>query len=291
MSSRDIPRFLANGTFSWGMLDYHYSESVPNDLLAPSSLESSNPWIVLGATLEHAKNGNHTPISALENLIHIEHPSSLLTRATLDLIGTAGTQNDLEILRSTMLHSEDYLAKEACRAACCAGCLSLVPSMLAAWGRMGSYSDRESISLRLSQLLEEWDGPIGSMRSSSDAEEPFSDAEYATVVQGRMQELRAKQVSEHVPVILGKLFGVATLAQYMYKLTQSGTEIKILRSMFYFLRHKFDASTGINCSGFFKDGEFQPLCATAILEEFLNDGAAEGYEEGVRYFFGHRIPE
>ena len=33
------------------------------------------------------------------------------------------------------------------------------------------------------------------------------------------------------------------------------------------------------------------LTAGAILEEFLNDEKSKRYEPGVRYFWGHRIPE
>jgi hypothetical protein len=58
-----------------------------------------------------------------------------------------------------------------------------------------------------------------------------------------------------------------------------------------FYRRRFEASTGIDCSGFYKDRNFQPLTAAAILEDFLESPEVARYEEGVRYFFGHRIPE
>jgi hypothetical protein len=53
----------------------------------------------------------------------------------------------------------------------------------------------------------------------------------------------------------------------------------------------FEAATGIDCSSFFDDGEFQPLAATAIVEEFLESGDPERFEPGVRYFFRNRIPD
>ena len=44
--------------------------------------------------------------------------------------------------------------------------------------------------------------------------------------------------------------------------------------------------------GFYgKAGKLQPLSAAAIVEEFLESRESEKYEDGVRYFFGHRIPD
>ena len=57
-----------------------------------------------------------------------------------------------------------------------------------------------------------------------------------------------------------------------------------------YLRQRFEASTGINCSDFYKQGDFQPLTAAARLEAWLESGAPDRFEPGERYFFGHKIP-
>ena len=58
------------------------------------------------------------------------------------------------------------------------------------------------------------------------------------------------------------------------------------------IRHKFEASTGINCSAFYKaDQSFQPLSAAAIAEDFLNSPRAAQFVDGMRYFFGHPLPD
>jgi len=58
-------------------------------------------------------------------------------------------------------------------------------------------------------------------------------------------------------------------------------------------RMTLEAFTGMDCSSFYKPdfGPLQPLTAAAIVEDFLESGEAEKYEPGVRYFFGHRIPD
>jgi hypothetical protein len=56
-------------------------------------------------------------------------------------------------------------------------------------------------------------------------------------------------------------------------------------------RRKFEASTGINCSAFYENRTFRPLTAASIIEAFLDSPGAADYEDGARYFFGHRIPD
>jgi hypothetical protein len=56
-------------------------------------------------------------------------------------------------------------------------------------------------------------------------------------------------------------------------------------------REKFEGATGIDCSPFFRGGRFQAAAAIAILEEFVSSKRSRDFREGVRYFFGHAIPE
>jgi hypothetical protein len=58
-----------------------------------------------------------------------------------------------------------------------------------------------------------------------------------------------------------------------------------------FWRRKFEASTGTNCMRFYGNGAIQPLEAAATVEDFLEGAEAGKYEDRVRYFFGHRIPD
>ena len=57
------------------------------------------------------------------------------------------------------------------------------------------------------------------------------------------------------------------------------------------LRRRFEPATGLDCSEIFADDTVHPLAAAAIAEEFLDSDAAARFEDGVRYFFGRRIPE
>jgi hypothetical protein len=299
-----LPQFIVDGTFSWGSLDYHFGKGRPANLDTPEALTSTEPWIILAATLERAKRGDHGPISRLEQLVRPDNQNALVTNIALELVGTAGGRDQLRLLETIMLHGEDYLAAEACGAASCAGSLSLVPSMLAAWTRTTNFRHRQTISLRLGLLLEEWDGPITTMEPAYESEKTqemeeedpeqeifATESQYTEIVKATVAEVRSRCSHDDSPVILGQPFGVVSLAKYMLDLVKSDIDPSALGSMFLFLRHRFDASTGIDCSRFFSQRKFQPLAATSILEEFLEGPEVEKYAEGDRYFWGHRIPD
>lgn len=90
--------------------------------------------------------------------------------------------------------------------------------------------------------------------------------------------------SEAAVVFQGRPFSVARLARYVL----GRANRPHFRSDF---RRSFEAATGIDCRSWYEEGRFRPLAASAVLEEFLESPDSRRYEEGVRYFFGHRIPD
>ncbi|QRK11042.1 hypothetical protein JQX13_13790 [Archangium violaceum] len=111
---------------------------------------------------------------------------------------------------------------------------------------------------------------------------------YEDRVLERYEELKRKFGTDQVILLHGERFSVVSVARRLLR-SLNGSDFERAKRPFY--RRRFEASTGIDCSPFYKDGEFQPLTAAAILEDFLESPEAARYEEGVRYFFGHRIPE
>lgn len=277
------PSFL-NGTFVWKKLGYNYFEKPSVDLLTSKSLFSDNPWIVLAATLEHAKSGNFTPVADLKKLITLDS-LPVLVRGCIELLGNVGTEEALQVLKSAMVEGPDWLREEACGGARSAGNLWLVPWMLEAWHHVSRHKSRENISLMLSFMLSEESYPIFYSNK-------YSDEEYHKIVIDRLKVLRKQINSVKVPIWRGKLFGVHSSSSRVYNMLLSEeVNASELSSLFTDFRQKFEASTGINCSSFFKEREFQPLNAAAVVEEFLSINEVEKFEEGVRYFFGHRIPD
>lgn len=283
MAYDDMPRFLDGGTFLWMEKGYAYSGSPPIDLLSPDALTAPNPWIVVAAVLENAKNGDHSEIPRLKSLVAHPEASAFLVHACLALIGDAGRQEDLQDLAAMM--GDKRLRTEACRAAWGAGDLWLAPHMLEAWKNAASGDDRDSIAFYMSLLLDEhW---IGDIACGSE----FEPAAYVELVEDTIERLWSSLGSEEVAVWWGKPFGVRWIAERMRDLLLPDAEdYSNVKGMFPPLRRRFESATGIDCCTFYRKEKFQPLSAAALVDGFLESSDADGYEDGVRYFFGHRIP-
>jgi hypothetical protein len=303
----DPPPPFLRGTFAWNFLGYALAEPPPTNLLSAEALSSSSPWVVLAAVLERAKRGDHGAIPRLRSCFDAgsdEGPE----RACLHLIGDAGREVDLPILREWLEQGPDRLRAFAAGAAAMSGRLWLVPSMLEAWKRAESREPHTTIGRAISTLMEEQSGPISqnadlynlsaeaiarlknpamqTMAERRAAEDPVT--EFETLVEARYEELRG-QFGDQAVLWRGQPFSVSRLVGSMYDLVRN-PEVGPLQGLFIPMRHRFEAATGIDCSECFANGVLQPLSAAAVLETFLESEASTRYEEGVRYFWGHRIP-
>jgi hypothetical protein len=90
-------------------------------------------------------------------------------------------------------------------------------------------------------------------------------------------------------VFQGRPLDIGKLAEDMLDILRSRAR-RFELPAFATLRHRFEASTGIDCRAFYKNDDVQPLAAAEILERFLESGAAARFVPGKRYFFGHEVP-
>lgn len=156
------------------------------------------------------------------------------------------------------------------------GRLDVVPALLGVWERLSKTGDAMILPVWISQLLEQHSGPLG------DAMKFASVDAYRTAVQSRYQNRLDKFGSAEVFVLLGARFGVERLASRIIQQVREA-------SFPDFLRHSFEASTGMDCTDFFDRGLVQTFVVKRKMEEFLDSPATERFEDGKRYFFGHRI--
>jgi hypothetical protein len=145
-------------------------------------------------------------------------------------------------------------------------------------------SSRESgiIPLYISSLLEpQWDAI---------AERPSKQrfADYRSLVMNRYSELKERFKTERVIVLEGEMASVQMFATLLLQRLGQSDFNQVAQP---FLRRRFEASTGLNCSAFFREKRFQALSVASLLEEVVEGGQLEKYEPGVRYFFGHRVPD
>lgn len=239
-----------------------------------------DPWKLWDQAFVAARSGDFL---LMENVVNLYDPlgNYTLNRQCMTLIGDAGTSACFrpiigELENPTRPYDYDS-ATDYAHAVAGRGRLGDVPVLFAAFRRYREVPDAEIIRVLVDRLLEREPGGLPDPAELED----FS--VYESAVNAAYGELEAR-FGRDAHVFRGELLDVRRLAERLLEALQ-----RPYFSMSW--RHRFEASTGTDCSGFYKRGELQPLAAAAIVEDFLESGAAERFEPGVRYFFGHRIPD
>lgn len=252
-------------------------------------LEDFDEWNIIADFVECAKRGDFaaiTPILAL-----YDRDAHWVRRgAYVDIIGDAGTDALLERIHHHLLGGlpADY-SWDLAEVLCYWGRLDVVPTLVRGWRSAHQYDDAEYIPPQLSMLLEESPGPIRTdwprpRKVNDDAAEA-----YLELVLTRHAEL-VDDLGERAFVFRGRLLDVKWIAQSaLVQLAAENLDWRAERD-FEFVRHKFEAMTGIDCSSFYRNRRLQPLAAAALFESFLASPDRERFIPGRRYFFGHPIP-
>ena len=187
-----------------------------------------------------------------------------------------------------------------CDSATSSGSFWAIELILAAYPEITGTDFRRFLEHSLSWLLEEvpgavWEGPDLIVSPTDDlppGEEPESQLDidaYIAMVRNKSATLRrAQSLDDESVVAEGQILQIGDVAQRLLERIRLGEH----RDRIEKGRMLLEATTGLDCRAFFnKDSGLQPLAAAAIVEEFLDSGDAKKYEPGVRYFFGHRIPD
>jgi hypothetical protein len=282
MKNWNPPKFL-DGTFVWDRMGYFFAESPPRNLIDDPDPSSSDPWMLIAETLERAKLGDHSGIRELAEYLRSDSPP-LLLRGCVSLIADAGSKDDLETLAQMLFSQIPYLRLEAAWAIRTAGLVMFTPIVLEAWRQAPDSSQRNSLALCLSYLLDSVGGPIGS-------HEEYARDEYSLLVNDRFLEVMEKAEGPNVQAWRGKTWSVVELARYMLELAENQSERPSdLGVYFVGLRHRFEAATGLDCREFYHQRVFQPGAVVDCIESFLESDASAKFQAGIRYFFGHMVP-
>lgn len=273
-TSTSPPPFLSGGTFVWRRRGYGLSGPLPAEVEADDA-----EWLTLARSLERAKVGDFTALADLDALVSAEAPP-LLMRGALMLMGDAGDAATLARVEAAMAIDSSEVVVAACQAAAFAGLPRLLSPMLDALERTRRRQDRDFIRDAIALIVEDDEGPITN-------EALLETAELRQHVESRRAELERQ--APGAAFFEGRPFDVVELARSMSALLRRIDEESGVAGLFLPLRHKFEASTGIDCSDFFDDDRLQPLAALALLEEFLESTRPLHFAAGARYFYGHRI--
>lgn len=282
--SDERPGFLDHGVFEWDALGYHLSAKPSIDLMLPAALDHTNPWFVLAAVLARAKHGRFEELPRLMDRID-RHRELTFWRACFDLLGDAGSslvqRQLIDRCEENLFVNKDLAYQtHVPKSLSCSMLLWTAPEMMEIYLASRARKETGFITVFLSRLLEPQFGPIALATAPDD--------QYREIVINSCKRLADQLGTDQCPILYGQRFSIVGLAKRLHDSLKSSeaTPTTIMRD-----RHIFEAQTGIDCSSFYDEEELQPLTATAVLEEFLDGPDIENYEDGVRYFFGHRIPD
>ncbi|MFE8598000.1 hypothetical protein [Archangium violaceum] len=269
-----MEKHISRNGIDWESKGYFIDTRLSPDFPAPADPDA-NLWRLWLEVFEQAKHGKFTQIPKLLPAYRQGKRSWLLGEACLYLLGDAGSPDCVHAVVQEMKVCSSYTKIQLCIPLAGWGSLSIVPLLASTFEAHAQVEDAELIPEQLSLLLEH----NGALEEAARME-PAS--RYRERVMARYSELKQRFGTDEVSILGGEPFSVESLARRMLRQISAG---KRLDSE---LRHKFEATTGIDCSDFYKNG-FQPLTTAAIIEEFLASPQRAKYQDGVRYFFGHRL--
>lgn len=270
--SAPIIDWEAAGYFGWPQ------EAVQNRDSLSQFPESYRRWLVV---FQQATQGEFERLPSLIEEYKQSSQDYIFGYHCAALLGDAGTSFCFKKITENIIAEKTgryELIIDFCGVLFERGRLADIPLMLAAYEKHSSIDEVGIIPCLISEILEY---PVGDL---TDPLNYTSEAEYHDAVLERYQNLVGELGDDQVLIFGGKPFGVVPFAEMLLDRFQHP-------HVQTFWRRKFEASTGINCTDFYRDQSFQPLAATAIVEDFLESPEAARYEDGVRYFFGHCIPD
>jgi hypothetical protein len=262
-------------TLNWRSQGYHGFPITPGrpDYV---SAENAATWSTFETLLEEAKQGHFERMP--EALDEYDNSDDwVLKEAFACLMGDAGTRVCIEkLIRLTKAMIDPSYQVDFCKILGAWGNLSAVPLLLMSWEKLEGYDDREDIPDLLSHLLEPRPGPIADLAATGGG------TGYHDLVTSAHHALCTRLGTDNVIVLHGELFSVKRLCRHILEALAHGTFEP-------YMRRKLEATTGVDCTGFYHDGNLDPLGAAAIVESVLHGPHLPRYADGVRYFFGHRL--
>jgi len=264
-------------------LGYSAPPTPPSDPVLAGDPDAHR-WLRLQDIIEHAKRGHFDGIQEVLDL-YKSAETAVLQFVASRILGDVAPDECFESLmveleQESMVDNPSRIV-DYVNALVTWGSLRVVPVLLDVYSRLRRSGRKSTIPIHLSYMLEPDWGQISRDPSPSQL------ADYSNLVLSTYRETRGRWNTDDIYIFNGSQWSVISLARLIVTHAHDRAYDHIAK---YEFRWRFEASTGIDCSPFYEDGRFQPLSAASIAEEFLESDAATNYEEGVRYFFGHRIP-
>ncbi|PRP93198.1 hypothetical protein ENSA5_44650 [Enhygromyxa salina] len=258
---------------------------VPHEPVTPfPSTPLAEPTLAWLSAFQHARLGDFRYVDRISRIVGQEGEFVPYDTCS-DLLADAGPSAAFpELLDFIAQHHWNFeLTYAWCQAVAARGRLRDIPILVDAYEANVTpvTDDHEIILMYISQVIDEHE-----LSRFDDVVGFASFEEYRAAVEEHCSMLAERFGGEDVLLWRGQPTSVRRMARMF--LECAGQRKIVLPA---WNRHRFEASTGIDCTAMFdRRGSFKPLEAAAIAEAFLDSPAAENYVDGARYFFGHRVP-
>lgn len=240
--------------------------------------EEAAAWSGFEQVLGAARRGDFSSVAQLLEVY--DDAGWTLGSACVELMGDIGSRSFFDTLRPVVTEILDpTYSVDLGRSLAVWGHLSAVPTLLETLGKIPDFEDAPALVQMLSVMLEPEPGVLGDIDGLQDIHA------YSNEVIRQADLLASRLGTKDVVVMFGDIFSVDRLVDVMRRRLTKGGRFDPC------WRHKFEATTGVDCSGFYEDGILRPLQALAVLEDFEDMGQARRYRPGQRYFFGRPVPD
>jgi hypothetical protein len=283
---------------------FHFGAPIPSDLASDRYLQAADPEDVICSVLAYAQRGQFAPCSRLIDLLG-EHEDADIWGSCSTLLSFAAPRSTLQqfVPLAKRLRIElgtDAPLQWAGETLAGAHEAWVVPAVLRLFEQIQSYDQFMSLPVYLSLLLEPEPAEIDAgPRQLRDPGEPdwydpppaWNIPEYVRMVERRHAELVATlPIPAQSCVFEGELLTLRRVAIRMLDRINHNPDDRLRIEQ---ARMLLEAYTGEDFSGFYVEGRHRllPLRASARLEAFLQSDTPERFSPGVRYFFGHCIPD
>lgn len=283
---------------------FHFTAQPPADVGSARHLLGSDPDAAICAVLVHAQRGDFSHIRQLIRLMK-EHDSAWVWSHSSVLLAYAGSAADFRLLVETFraeIDQQDGATIEwIVEILAESTLLWTVPHIIEQHRRM-IPADRLRYCgavKRLSFMLEAEQGEVAKGPEDlllnpnhefwEDDDWSLDFPPYETMLLDKAKQLEARLPPGAWAVFRNEPLSLPKIAELALSKVQRNRDSEILATA----RMLLEAYTGRDMRGFWRldDYKLDPLAAAAMLEDMLESGELERFEPGVRYFFGHRIPD
>jgi len=284
---------------------FHFSSTPPPDVADLRHLASGDSWRVLSCVLANLQQGRFDVSRSLIGLMR-EKRDAEIWNACAHLLSYAAPYSvirELEAVAESLLepvkHSP-YTRQYFCVILSCSAGVWGVPHLIRHYRWLKNREVENDVEYNISQVLEAEPGPILSgpqvLWESNGLPPPFEESspvfladDYLSLTEETFQRLVSSQrLYEQEALVEGERLNIRNVAQRLLARVRTGAHPDRIEMG----RMLLEATTGLNCRAFFDDsGRLKNLTAATIVEDFLERGDADRYQPGVRYFFGHQIPD